>query len=89
MEMSTSLREELTGFLVQGGPMKKVSLFKSMSSAYWVRVIPILRPCLYGRDEVAHPPLPTLLSKDIYRLLDFEHKNFSLHVNIAVVARSD
>jgi len=52
MEMSTSLREELTGFLVQGGPMKKVSLFKSMSSAYWVRVIPILRPCLYGRDEV-------------------------------------
>ena len=52
MEMSTALRQELTDFLVQGGPMSEVALFHSMSPVYWARVLPLLRPCMFARDEV-------------------------------------
>jgi len=52
MEMSTALRQELTEFLVQNGPMSEVVLFKSMSSVYWARVLPLLRPCMFARHEV-------------------------------------
>jgi hypothetical protein len=51
MEMSTALRQELTDFLVLSGPMSEVALFKSMSSVYWARVLPLLRPCMFARLE--------------------------------------
>ena len=51
MGASTALRGELTDYLVEHGHLKDVILFKSMSTAYWARILPLLRPCLFTRDE--------------------------------------
>jgi hypothetical protein len=51
-EMSTSIRTEATSFLIESGPLSTVALFKAMPSAYWGRVLPLLRPVVFLRDEV-------------------------------------
>jgi len=52
MDLSPALRGEVCFFLVDGGLLKHVSLFKHISSVYWPRVLPLLRPCPLMRGEV-------------------------------------
>jgi len=50
-EMSTTLRKEVSGFLVQG-LMSDVALFQAMSPVLWPRLLPLLRPLRFEPFEV-------------------------------------
>ncbi len=51
-ELSPSLRNELVNFLVTGGRLINVALFKGTDKAYWPRILPLLRPCPLMRGEI-------------------------------------
>lgn len=53
MDLSPSLRAEVSNFLVSGGGLlNKVVLFRCCAAAYWPRVLPLLRPCPLMRGEL-------------------------------------
>lgn len=52
MDLSPALRGEVSTFLVEGGLLADVVLFKQMNAVYWPRILPILRPCPLMRAEV-------------------------------------
>ena len=51
MELSPSLRGELSKFLVTNGKLNDVCLFKCMHKVYWPKVLPLLLPCPLMRGE--------------------------------------
>ena len=51
-DLSPSLRGEVSTFLVEGGFLADVVLFKQMNAVFWPRILPILRPTPLMRGEV-------------------------------------
>ena len=52
MDLSPALRSEVSKFLVEGGLLAEVTIFKHMSEVYWPRILPLLRPTPLMRAEV-------------------------------------
>ena len=53
-DMSTSLRNELSAFLVESGAMSGVVLFRCVDAVYHAKILPLLRPAVYGRVSILH-----------------------------------
>jgi len=52
MDLSPSIRAEVSEYLVESGMLSEVMIFKQMSSVYWPRILPLLRAVPLMRGEV-------------------------------------
>mmetsp|Transcript_29838 Transcript_29838/g.35188 ORF Transcript_29838/g.35188 Transcript_29838/m.35188 type:complete len:811 (-) Transcript_29838:159-2591(-) len=51
-DLSTSLRMEVSSYLVHHKVLNEVMIFKLLNPIHWASLLPLLRPCVFAIDEV-------------------------------------
>jgi len=51
-DLSASLRLEVSSFLVHDMLLNDVMIFKLVNPIHWAGLLPLLRPCIFNKDEV-------------------------------------